>query len=844
MRRLRLPHLPAAVLRSASAFLVVLALLFVTGPATRAQAQDPETRSAWITQDRFATPAEAEATIRRLADAGFNLALVRAWYGGATIYPSAVVERAGGPRQHSQFAGRDPLADLILLGRRYGVRIGTWMEYGLAERITSSSMAPGPILAAHPEWRMVGRTGLDYVAHATGTRSWWMDPAHPEVRAFVRDLFAEQAARYPDLAVVEYDRFRYPDPSFSYSPVSIAAYRAATGEGDPLEKTDTYAPWVAWRRSVITRMAGEVYRAVKAANPRVTISAAVVPPYMLDGSDNKMQHWPTWADSGYVDALDPMFYGSASSYETWVNFGVGAVKGQVPIYPGAQVSGNNVVDLVAVARRQRAAGITFWYESDLTAADMTALRAGPFAQRVLPDFDDRRADDADPKTFFGGAWTVQTTGHKGTSRRIEASSSGIAVWRVPILHRGDYDLYMRWPGGEGLAPSARVGVSGPMTLAPPGETFSFTIQPRAGTGDWVRVGTVRTDSMQLMRPADVEVVLSASPDGAVVADGVRLVRVQPMRAEEVVVEDLRTLTVRTTYDAADVRPERFSIAGVTVASATVAPDNARIVRLTLDRDLTAGTAYTLSADLVSVEGYLGVPGETIPFTATPAASLVIDDGETGFLTTGTWTTVATGGHGDDYRTASLGASAIWNTRVGEAGRYAVEVYVPAAAASAGATQSYQIGIPGGALNASVSTGAPGWQTLATVAYDANASVLVRLTGASTGTLVADAVRWRRTVGLTTGADVPDAAAADDLRVYPNPVRDVLRLDLTADPAARVTVEVVDALGRRVVVEMPSVGVDAAIPVSHLAPGVYVVVVRIDGAGAAPRVLRRAFVRRP
>lgn len=830
------------VVRPASAFLAVLALL-AASLVRPLHAQDPETRSAWVTEDRFARTADAEATIKRLADAGFNLALVRTWYGGATIYPSAVVERAGGPRQQGQFAGRDPLADLIQIGRRHGVRIGVWMEYGLAERITSPG-GPGPILTAHPEWRMVGRTGLDHVAHAGGTRSYWMDPAHPEVRAFVRDLFAEVAGRYPDLAVVEYDRFRYPDPTFSYSATSIAAYRAATGETDPLPQP-TYAPFVTWRRSVITRMAGEVYRAVKAANPSTTVSAAVVPPYMLNGSDNKMQDWPTWADSGYVDALDPMFYGTVPSYETWVSQGRVFVGGKVPLYPGAQVSGNSVVDLVAVVRRQKVGGITFWYESDLTAADMTGLRAGPFAQRVLPEFDDRRADDADATTTFTGPWTTQATGDRGTSRRIEAGQTGTATWKVPLRHGGDYDVYARWPSGTGLASEAWLRVDG-WSDDPVGTSFPF--DPRAGGDTWVRVGTVRVGGLIGNRNPTLVLSLRAAADGAVVADGVRLVRVQPMRVEEVVPDDLRTLTVRTTYRVGTVHASNFSVYGpggasVGVVSAVVDPSDARVVRLTLGSDLTAGATYTLASGLTSVEGYRSLPGETLAFTATATPGFVVDDGDSGFLVVGTWTPTATGGHDDDYRTASAGASAIWNGKTTEAGRYVLEVYLPPAAATNAATQTYQIGVPGGAVTVTVPTTVSGWQSLGAYAFDANASVLVRLASASggAGVLTADAVRWRRTIGVTTSVPAPASPSAASLRLWPNPARDVLRLALDGVDGAA-TLDVVDALGRVVAMHRLDAGVDAAVPVSELAPGLYVAVVR--AGGAAPVLLRRAFVRRP
>ncbi len=837
--------------RLASAFLAsVTAVCFLAAPVA-AQDASPETRSTWVLQDRFATPAESEATMARLADAGFNLVLARVWYGGATVYPSDVVERAGGPRQQAQFTGRDPLADLILAGRRHGVRVGAWMEYGLAERITSAG-GPGPILTAHPEWRMVGRDGLDYVAHSTGQRSYWMEPSVPAVRAFIRDLHAEVAGRYPDLAVVEFDRFRYPSLDFSYSPVAIAAYRAETGQGDPMQQELAYGPWVQWRRSVITRMTGEAYRAVKAANPNTVVSAAVVPPYMIDTSQDKLQHWPTWADSGYVDALDPMFYGTNSAYATWTIQAKNWVGTKISLYPGGQVSGNDVRDLVATQRSQKTGGITFWYEADLGAAELTSLRTGPFATRVLPEFDDRRADDSDASFALTGNWTTVPAGDRG-SRRLAAGEAGEARWKVQTRHAGDYDVYLRWPADPELTREASIAVSTVGSPAAPA-VFSFDQSTRGGT--WVRVGTVRVGSGASVSPPVIQMSLVGSgaisgiTGGAVAgrafaADGVRLVRVQPMRVEEVLVEDARTILVRLTYPVGTVAPADFAIDGVPVAAVSVEAASPRLVRITTGADLTEGASYVLRATLRSTEGYATVPSDGVAFTRSAAATVVVDDGATGFVQSGAWT-VAAGGYGSGMRTAPASASAIWNTRL-DGGRYVAEVYVPAPVAGGAAAQAYQIGHIGGFANVTLSTSASGWQSLGAYEYETGASALIRLTAAAgqTGTLVADAVRWRRTLGTTTAAPETPSETASILTVGPNPASDVVRVRYAVPVGAAAQLTIFDALGRSVDSRAALTGsLDESIGVSHLAAGLYIVRLTVTGGSAAATTVQRSFVRRP
>ncbi len=830
----------------------------LSGQGARAQSADlPETRAVWVEEERFVTPAAAEATFARLRAAGINLALVKVWYRGATIYPSAVVAGAGGPRQVAEFAagawaGRDPLAEMVALGRRHGVRVGAWLEYGLAEKLNAADSTMGsrpPIVRANPSWMMRGRRGETAFNGSIGFQ-YWLDPAVPEVRAFIRDLCAEIARRYPDLAVVEYDRFRYPSVDFSYAAAAVARYMAETGNPDPRpagQPADYESPYGRWRRAQVTRMAGEAYRAVKAANPSVVVTSAVGAPGVNTGV---LQDWPAWADSGYVDALEPMLYGAFASGLATSMQRIRGTDGQprVRLYPGTDVTSAAATPLqrVADARAAGAHGVTLWFDGNggITDAQLDALATGPFATRVLPDFDDRRSDDSDAGTMVTGAWTTQATGDRG-SRRLPAGQVGSAAWSVKTLHWGDYDLYLRWPAAADLTTNARVEVDGAGDVAEP---LTFSLDQRAGAGGWVRVGTLGVGSgFPAYRHKTLRIGLWHGTDGgALVADGVRLVRVQPMRVEEVFVEDARTVLVRMTYPVASVQPSQFTIEGATVVAASVDATAPRFVRLTTAADLATGTPYVLRANVTATAGYTTAPGDGVTFTRSAASILLLDDGDTGFSTTGTWT-VATGGTADDHRTAAPGASALWSTRLADGGRYIVEVALPVPVPGAAATQAYQVGHAGGFASVTLATGATGWQTLGTFSYDAGGAALVRLTAAAGqgGTLAADAVRWRRTLDLATASPRPEAPAGAVLTVAPNPATDAVRVRYAAPASARVRLDVFDALGRSVAARDLSGAVDSWLPVSHLAPGFYVVRLTVsEGGSAAVATVSQTFFRRP
>lgn len=336
-----------------------------------------EARGTWILDTKFASKDLLETTIKRLADHGFNLAYIRTWYRGSTAYPSDVLERAGGKKQHDAFVGRDPIAEAIEIGKKYGVKIATWMEYGLVLHLGTSETDIGGIFTKNPDWQMKHITN-QYNKPAANLWFVWGDPSHPGVRKLAADMAAEIAKRYPDLYLYEGDRFRYPSLEWGYSEYSLAKYKQEMGKTANPAPTDP--DFIQWRRKQTNQVMKAVYKAVKAANKKVRVSSAVVPPYMIDTSEDKLQYWKTWADSSYVDVLEPMLY--SSNHDSFINM-VSQAKALAPkdfrLYIGADISGSqDPAAQVNEIRKQSAKGIVFWYETILTDAKAQTLKEKVF----------------------------------------------------------------------------------------------------------------------------------------------------------------------------------------------------------------------------------------------------------------------------------------------------------------------------------------------------------------------------------------------------------------------------------------------------------------------------------
>jgi uncharacterized lipoprotein YddW (UPF0748 family) len=778
----------------------ILLVLLVIATDSRAQPL-PEARGVWVHENHYS---DLEGTFSRLAEAGINIAYLRTWYQGRTVYPSDVVETAGGARQHTAFVGRDPIQEAIDVAEKYGISVAAWMEYGLVAQTAYSSgdvcPAPSGILAQNPDWSMVDRQGRIAVPSA-GSGSlcfYWMDPAHPEVINFMADKAREIAERYPLLDIYEADRFRYPSYDWSYSEISTQRYMDETGNPDPSALPANNADYLAWRRGRTTALMREVYRAVKEVNPSMLVSAAVVPPYMIGGSQDKMQHWPTWADSGYVDFLEIMLYLPDNAYPNQLAQAINLAKG-FPIYGGIDNSqGYNLVGQIEETRRRGVEGIVVWDgRRAIEGSDVALLGDGPFAEPVRPPYDELRRDDT--SAAFDGPWEDVDEGYGGSARRLPEGSSGSAHYEFEPMRAGWYAIEGYWPGSAQNTSQMELGwfEDNPHGGIPTG----FGPFDQREGDRWIHL-----EYVQINQPSHISLSASGARDGNLIADAFRLVRTPAVRIVDALVVSETRIEIRlnrridrTRLDGASV-----DVSGTTVRDVAVREADPETIIVTTD-PLTDGAEYTI--DLVHFYDEMGMwsgPLQTTVVANYATALVILDDGQSGFNQQGTWTVHEWGGwHEGGYRTAAGGVPnrAYWVRSMPQDGLYAVSVHLPEGDASYSGRAAYFVLHDGGTDTVFVDlTAHPGgWKELGIYRPRNGTSLSVQLNGdtSADGVIVADAVRWQRTL---SPVDAPPMPALPTIAVngpYPNPATGMARLIVSASEPSTIRIDMFDLLGRRV-----------------------------------------------
>jgi uncharacterized lipoprotein YddW (UPF0748 family) len=346
--------------------------LFILSSALFAMEPLPEFRGIWLSRDAVTSGRSAmRPEFERIKEAGYNVVFVN-WFKGGMIYESDVLDSYGGIRQLSEYTGRDPLQEAIEEGHRLGLEVHAWFEYGLWNWLSYDSTDVGPVLENRRDWIMRDRDGRLFSIMSGSIYQFWMDPAHPEVVTFMTEIFAECARRYPELDGIQTDRIRYPGTTFSFSQISRTAYMNETGGTDPLNISENDPEWenfVVWRERQTSDLAQAVYQAIKAENPACLVSSAVAPPYMLEGSSDKYQDWPTWGSEHSVDLLCPMLYGLHTEINYWLDRCLQEFDEPLRYAQGfdiGTVNPSTISQTILATRNKNHAGAVTWYYGDLT----------------------------------------------------------------------------------------------------------------------------------------------------------------------------------------------------------------------------------------------------------------------------------------------------------------------------------------------------------------------------------------------------------------------------------------------------------------------------------------------
>ncbi|MBC7186175.1 MAG: family 10 glycosylhydrolase [Calditrichaeota bacterium] len=750
-------------------------------------------------------PARMEQVFYRLARAHFNRVLVDVQYQGATIYPSRVMADAGGPEQRAEFAGRDPLQEAIEIGHRFGLEVVAWFEYGLmAHWHPSDSSARGPLIAAHPDWLAIRRNGSAVVANENGFFH-WLDPAHPEVANFMEDLFGEVAARYPGLDGIETDRIRYPSSEFSYSEAARSRYVAETGGSDPLlidTRHPEWARWVRWREQQTTTLARRIYLRVKKARPDLLVSAAVAPPYMLLAGE-KLQAWNVWADSGYVDALEPMLYLPDADLQNQLNLSRTLVPTTFALYPGiAYRDDASLLFQVGRVRESGCGGVTIWYFGAMTEQTLQVLGSGLFAQRVNAPHTELIVDEADPMRFqCSGPWQNVDNGYAGRALVAPAGSEQAAAsWETSVLREGLYEIFARWPSVAGAARDVVYRV------ATGSAEISRAVDQGQNPDEWV---FLCADTLRYGQK--VTISLHGSASGKVIADAVRLLRVGDLVVDDCLVPDSVHIELkfsRVVDTTSATRVESYALEpGGRVLAAVMVSCGASAVRLNVT-PLVPGQAYRLR--LLGVRDRAGNPCRTqevtVSFVPDRVASLV-DDGAPTFRTYGEWSTtnVGTGFVGEGYAVSRAGRGenrAQWWTQVGLDGLYELSVNIPNCSMELARRAPYYVLHHFGqdTVHVDQSAARGGWSVLGRRYLRAGEFASIMLVNAvDSGMVVADACLLRRVLDtFVPQQSRPQARATPELlQNYPNPCNGETTVRFVAPGAGTAQIKVLNVLGQEV-----------------------------------------------
>ncbi len=325
-------------------FAIILAVSCASFAAEPSVAR-PEFRAIWV--DGFhagiRTPDEVAKLVADAKAGNFNVLIVQVRRRGDSYYLKSIEP----PVEEAPYdPGFDALAYVIELAHKEGIEVHAWMNAMPVWRNAPPPKDPRHVFNQH------GPTAKDNDLWLTSSPEgnvlfpvgYFLDPGHPAAAAYLADVYTNVVKNYPDLDGIHFDYIRYPETNEStpsklgapvgYNAVSVERFRRATG------RTDTPAPddpqFINWRRQQVTQLVRRVYLQAKEANPRIRVSAALIP-WGRPPKDEKdfantapmqriFQDWVGWLKDGILDIAVPMNYARESDavtrgyWDGWTSF--------------------------------------------------------------------------------------------------------------------------------------------------------------------------------------------------------------------------------------------------------------------------------------------------------------------------------------------------------------------------------------------------------------------------------------------------------------------------------------------------------------------------------------------
>lgn len=351
-----------------------------------------ESRAVWI-RPKEKNLDEVVRNLDMLKSININTIYLDTFWSGYTIYPTSSKYTG----QNPIYGGFDVLDAYIKEAHKRGMAVYAWTENFLIG--TSDIFNGGPIKKEKPEWLMVSRKGYNYTLDKYGIKYYYLNPAIPEARDFLSELYKEIASKY-DIDGIQFDYIRFPNSNdysndFGYDDYTRNLFKQYAGV-DPKYlnvNSDMWQLWNYFRMNIVNTFVYSVISELRMIKPEIKIAADVWPNYDTAPSDI-FQDSKDWVVKNYINTLNPMSYYTtvtpvAMDLRNTMNFANG--HSNIVLAIGTNVGTDKVTLLnqIESLRNNGASGIgLFEYESLLKNGYDTALKSSIFSiPAVIPDKD-------------------------------------------------------------------------------------------------------------------------------------------------------------------------------------------------------------------------------------------------------------------------------------------------------------------------------------------------------------------------------------------------------------------------------------------------------------------------
>ncbi len=332
-----------------------------------------EIRAVWDHSGMGLYPGDWPRTCRLLKDAGFSDLYVNVAGAGFAHYASAVL-----PRSRVFDEQGDQLAACLAAAQPLGLRVHAWLLCFSTQGATQERIE----IFARRGWLL---------SNADGSSRPWLDPAVPEVRAYLAGAVRELAVNYKT-AGVHLDFVRYPDFVSSLGPTVKARFEKATGRRsadwpEDVKSGALRAQFLRWRTDQVSDFVQQARRTVRREAAGKLLTAAVFGKYP-SCVDAVGQDWESWINIGLTDYVVPMNYTEdPARYGEWLAGQTRTRKQALKVVSGigvtaaeSRLDSAQVVDQIQAARRAGCAGFAlFDLDTTLRQEILPVLRMGATA---------------------------------------------------------------------------------------------------------------------------------------------------------------------------------------------------------------------------------------------------------------------------------------------------------------------------------------------------------------------------------------------------------------------------------------------------------------------------------